>query len=351
MIPNSYYTSEIHGPYQMISIGELELEDGGMVPDCQLAVATWGELNEKRDNAVLVTTWFGGTHFSWAENYIGPDHALDPRKYFIIAVNQIGNGLSVSPHNATGKNSALSMSAFPQVRISDDVRAQERLLREHFGIERLELVVGGSMGAQQTWEWLVRYPDRVARGAPIAGTAQNTPHDALFGEALMEQIRSDTGWRGGEYSSHAEVSAGLMRHAHLWGVLGFSTEFWKQELWRPLQFNSKEHFVQGFLEEAFAPVDPNALLTMAWKWQHGDVARNTGGDLAKALGRVKARVFVLAIDEDMFFPPRDCAAEQVLTPNSELRIIEDPAGHLALHALSPTFMPQIDEHLTELLST
>jgi homoserine O-acetyltransferase/O-succinyltransferase len=92
-------------------------------------------------------------------------------------VNQIGNGLSTSPHNAAAKE---SMSRFPHVRIGDDVVAQERPLREHFGIERLALVVGGSMGALQTYEWAVRFPDQVRRAAPVAGHGANTPHDFIF---------------------------------------------------------------------------------------------------------------------------------------------------------------------------
>ena len=351
MVHNDYYGHEAHGDYDLVSIGELQLEEGGVIPDCQLAVTTWGELNEARDNAVLITTWYSGTHQIWRDAYVGPDHALDPSTYFIVAVNQIGNGLSTSPHNASGANESVAMSAFPHVRIGDDVVAQERLLREHFGVERLALVVGGSMGAQQTWEWLVRFPDKVARGAAIAGTAQNTPHDFLFTEALNEQIWSDPGWNGGDYASNTDVADGLTRHAHLWGIMGFSTEFWKQEVWRALGFDSKEAFLAGFLEPYFTVMDPNALLNNAWKWQRGDVARHTGGDLAAALGRITAKVFVMPIDEDMFFPPRDCAAEQALTPGSELRVIEDIGGHLGLFAIAPTYMPQVDRHLRELLAS
>ena len=81
---------------------------------------------------------------------------------------------------------------------------------------------------------------------------------------------------------------------------------------------------------------------MAWKWQRGDVARHTGGDLAAALGRITAKTFVMPIDEDMFFPPRDCKAEQALILNSELRGVEDILGHLGLFGVAPTFGPQID---------
>jgi len=351
VISNPFYSHEFHGDYDMVSIGGLDLEDGGRIPDCELAVATFGELNAAKDNAILITSWYSGTHQIWRDVYIGPGHALNPERYFIVAVDQIGSGLSISPHNADGANAGIAMSKFPHVRIGDDVVAQERLLREHFGIERLALVTGGSMGAQQTYEWAVRFPDKVLRAAPIAGTAQNTPHDFLLAETMREAIMSDPGWNGGEYASNADVAAGLIRQAHLWGVVGFSTEFWKQEVWRVLEFDSSDAFITGFLEPYFTPMDPNDLLAQAWKWQRGDVARHTGGDLAAALGRITAKVFVMPIDEDLLFPVRDCSPEQALIKGSELRIIQDIQGHLALFGVAPTYLPQIDQHLSELLAT
>ena len=349
-IASPYYTHEFHGDYDLVSVGQLELEEGGSIPDCQLAVATWGQLNAARDNAILIPTWYSGTHQIWRDVYIGPEHALNPERYFIVAVNQIGSGLSVSPHNADGPNAALSMSKFPRVRIGDDVVAQERLLREHFGIEQLALVVGGSMGAQQTYEWAVRFPDKVLRAAPIAGTAQNTPHDFLLAETMREAVMSDPAWNGGEYAAGTDVAAGLKREAHIWGVVGLSTEFWKQEVWRALEFGSKDEFIVGFLEPYFTAMDPNDLLTQSWKWQRGDVTRHTGGDLAAALGRITAKTFVMPIDEDQLFPVRDCKPEQELIKGSELRVVNDISGHLGLFGAVPTFMPQIDRHLGDLLN-
>ena len=351
MIDNPFYGHEFHGDYDLISIGRLDLEEGGSIPDCQLAVATFGTLNEARDNAILITTWYSGTHQIWRDVYVGPEHALNPERYFIVAIDQIGSGLSTSPHNAAGANAEIARSKFPHVRIGDDVVAQERLLREHFGIERLQLVVGGSMGAQQTYEWAVRFPDKVLRAAPIAGTAQNTPHDFLYTKALVEAITSDPGWADGEYSSNADVVVGLKRHAGIWAVMGFSTEFWKQEVWRALEFDSKEAFIEGFLEPYFTVLDPGDLLCMAWKWQRGDVARHTGGYLDAALGRITAKTFVMPIDEDMFFPVRDCRAEQEHIKGSELRVVDDVLGHLGLFGVAPSYLPQIDQHLGELLAT
>ena len=355
-LENSFYSAEMQGPYEMRSLGRFELEDGGVIPDLQLAVATFGELNDDKSNAILIPTWFSGTHSTWWQVYIGEGRALDPSKYFIIVINQIGNGLSTSPHNTDDES--IAGPRFPHVRIGDDVRAQEQLLREGYGIERLALVVGGSMGAQQTWEWAVRFPDKVLRAAPIAGTAQNTPHDFLFTRTLMEAITSDPGWNGGEYGSHTEVAAGLARHADIWAVMGLTTDFWKIEFWRTvpaiapgLEFSTFEEFQQNFMRFLFGLMDPNALLVMGWKWQRGDVARHAGGDLAAALARVTAKTYVMPISSDMFFPPRDCATEQVLTPNSELRILPSVAGHFGLFGWEETYVEALDANLHELLAT
>ncbi len=355
-LENAFYSAEVQGPYELHGLGRFELEEGGVIEDLQLAVATYGELNEARDNVILIPTWFSGTHATWWQVYLGEGRALDPSRYFIVVVNQIGNGLSTSPHTTT--DAAIAMSAFPQVRIGDDVRAQEQLLREVWGIERLALVVGGSMGAQQTYEWAVRFPDKVLRAAPIAGTAQNTPHDFLFTQALVDAITSDPGWNGGEYAAHTDVAAGLARHADIWAVMGLSTDFWKTEFWKgiapldeALSFSTFEEFQANFTRFLFCSMDPNALLRMGWKWQRGDVARLADGDLAAALGRVTARMFVMPIDSDMFFPPRDCQAEQELVPGAELRVLHSVAGHFGLFGFEQTYLDEVDQHLGELLAT
>ncbi|MGV1795128.1 alpha/beta fold hydrolase [Rhizobium sp. A37_96] len=347
MIENSFYSQELHGPFEVFSVGDLTLEEGEKIRDCKLAVATHGTLNSARDNAILVPTWFSGTNKIMEQVYIGPGRALDPDKYFIIVVNQIGSGLSSSPHNTAAPG---NMARFPHVRIGDDVRAQHKLLTEIFGIESLKLVFGASMGAQQTYEWAVRYPQFVKRAAALAGTAKNTDHDRIFTQTLMDAITSDGAWNGGWYKAAGDVHIGLSRHAALWSVMGWCTQFYKRELWRGAGFSSVEDFQTNFMEGYFLPMDPNNLLCMAWKWQRGDVSRLAAGDLVAALGRITAKVFVMPITSDMFFVPADCAYEQSLIAGSELRAIESDCGHFGLVGIEETFTEQVDKHLRDLLS-
>lgn len=347
MIENPYYSEELHGPWDVYEAGDFELETGDCLHGLKLAYATYGKLNAAKDNAILVPTWYSGTSRVMADLFVGEGRALDPSKYFILVVNQIGNGISSSPHNTPPP---YDRAKFPHIHIGDDVRAQHKLVTEHFGIGELALVVGGSMGAQQTYDWAVRYPHMVKRAAPIAGFAKNTDHDFMYVETLRDAITSDPGWAGGWYASNTEVHEGLRRHAGIWSVMGWSTEFFQQETWRGLGFTSLNDFQVGFMEAYFTAMDPNDLLCMAWKWQRGDVSRMTGGDLAAALGRIKAKTFVMPIDEDMFFPPRDCEPEQKLVPDSEFRVLHSVGGHLGLFGIEPEFYASVDEHLKELLA-
>ena len=347
MKKNNYYSQENHGPYQFFNLGDFHLEDGGTINNCQIAYSTFGALNSNKDNAILVTTWYSGTNKIMEQVYLGKGRAMDPANYFIVIVNQIGNGLSTSPDNASAP---LQGPKFPRVRIADDVRAQHQLLTELFGIETLALVTGGSMGAQQTWEWAVRYPDMVKRAAPIAGRARNTPHSFLFTETLMYALTSDPTWNGGYYTESDTLRRGLCHHADLWSVMGFSIGFFGEAIYKNIGFPTLQDFRSGFMENYFLPMDPNDLLCMAWKWQQGDVSRLTDGDLESALGRIQAKVFVIAIDEDMLYPPSDCEADQKLTPESELRVIHSQAGHLGLFGLDPAYLGQVDKYLGELLS-
>ena len=82
MINNSYYSQEVHGPYELHDIGNLELEEGGTIRGCQLAYATFGTLNAAKDNAILIPTWYSGTNKIIEQVYIGKGPRARSRQVF-----------------------------------------------------------------------------------------------------------------------------------------------------------------------------------------------------------------------------------------------------------------------------
>ena len=346
MIHNEHYDEGVQGETKKFNLGDFPLQQGATLRGAWISYRTHGTLNAAKDNAILFPHMYSGSHKDM-EFYLQSGWACDPENYFIILPGQFGNGVSSSPSNTLPP---YNMGAFPNVQIEDDVIAQHQLVTEEFGITELQLVTGWSMGAQQTYEWAIRFPDMVKRAAPIAGTAKCTPHDQIFIEAHMEQIKSDPNFNNGFYTEPHSCHVGLRRHAQVWGVMGCCTEFYKTEAWRQYGFSSTNDFVQGYYANWFLPMDPNNLLTMAWKWQHGDSSRNTNGDLAAALGRIKAKTFVIPFEQDMFFPLGDTEHEQQMIANSELRVIPSLWGHFTMLSMDQTDHKKIDDALKELLA-
>lgn len=344
MSANKYYSEKIHGLHHTFELGNLVLEMGETLRNAKLLYKTHGKLNDKKDNAILFPHMWSGTSSSM-EGFIGAGRPLDPDKYFIILPGMLGNGFSSSPSNTPEPH---DRGAFPNVTIGDDVVAQHRLITEHFGITQLQLVLGWSMGAQQTYEWAVRFPDMVKRIAPIAGTAKVTPHNALWVMSHEDALKSDPHFNDGFYNDSRECHAGLRRHSRLWGVMGLCQEFYQQETWRSIGFSSLKDFQTGFWDNYFLPMDPNNLICMGWKWRHGDVSRHTNGNLKDALNRVKAKTYVISFANDMAFPPEHSEAEQRMIPHSEFHIVNTLWAHFGMFCLAGENV-QIDKLLYKLL--
>src|SRR3954451_20380490 len=165
--------AEFAQDYETFDLGDFTLQHGVTLKDAKLAYKTFGELNADRSNAIVYPTWYSGFHWD-NEWLVGEDMALDPRKYFIIIPNMLGNGLSSSPSNTPPPHDKAN---FPNVTFYDQVEAQHKLVAEHFGIETLPLVTGWSMGAGQTYQWAVSHPGMVQRAAPFCGSSKTSEHN------------------------------------------------------------------------------------------------------------------------------------------------------------------------------
>ena len=293
------------------SLGDFILNSGEILTDAHIAFGHWGRLADDRRNCVLLPTYFGGTHSSY-EALIGPGKALDPDRWFIISADMFGNGQSTSPSNWAGAG------PFPQVRISDNVSAQARLLEERFGVEEIALVAGWSMGAMQALSWGVRRPAQVRRIGAWCGTARCWPLNHVFLEGVRAALLADPS---------IDRVAGRRAFGRAYAGWAYSAAFYRDELWRGLGFQTLDAFL-SFWEEDHLHLDARDLLAMVSTWQHADPA-DIDETIQAALARITARVLIMACDEDAYFTPQEARQEAALIADASFRLLCSPYGHCA----------------------
>lgn len=333
--------------YEIFDLGDFALQQGATLRDAKLAYKTYGTLNADKSNVIVYPTWYSGQHYD-NEWLIGEGMALDPNQYFIIIPNMIGNGLSTSPSN---NPAPYNKSRFPNVTFYDNVRAQHKLVTEKFGIEKIALVVGWSMGAGQTYQWGISYPDMVERIFPFCGSARTSLHNIVFLEGVKAALQADAAWNGGWYDE--PPTTGLRAVGRVYAGWGLSQAFYREKVYLQIGYTSLEDFLVAFWEGFFLKKDANNLLTMLWTWQNGDISKTPGfdGDFEKALGAIKAKAIVMPAEFDLYFPPEDNEYEVKYMPNAELRVIKSLWGHFAGGGANDADTKFIDASIKELLES
>ena len=164
------------------TIDELHLSSGEVLHGCNVGYRINGKLNDDSSNIIVFPTWFTGTSATLEQGgLIGPGNLADTNRYYVIAFDALGNGVSCSPSNT---------DEFPTITTEDMVRSQHMVLTEHLGIDHVHAVMGISMGGMQTFRWLAMYPDFMDKAVPIDGSPRMTSYDLLQWQAHKDVIRN-----------------------------------------------------------------------------------------------------------------------------------------------------------------
>ncbi|RCW75559.1 alpha/beta fold hydrolase [Pseudorhodoferax soli] len=305
--------------------GDVVLQSGRTFRGMTLVYKTFGALNADRSNVILYPTSYSAQHAD-IEFMVSEGGALDPSKYFIVIANLFGNGLSSSPSNTPWPDVG---SRYPDVTYCDAVHVQRRMLVELWGIERVALVYGWSMGAMQAYHWAALFPEAVERIAVVCGAARCAPHNRVFIEGVAHALMADSAYRDGVFTERPV--RGLRAMGRVYAGWALSQTFYREEMWRGLGASSLEDYLVTAWETTFARRDPADLLAQLRTWQAGDISANSlyGGDLAKALGAIRARVLLMPGDHDLYFQVDDNRAELAHLRHAELAPIPSVWGHRA----------------------
>jgi len=333
--------------YQQFELGDVTLLSGVILPSAKIAYKTYGKLNARGDNVILLPTFYTGTH-KRNEGFFGSGRAIDPNKHFIVSVNMFGNGLSSSPSNTSAPYDG---PRFPLITLWDNISSQHKLLTEHLKVKRLALVTGWSMAGCQAYQWAAQFPDIVNAILPFCSSAKTSPHNFVFLEGVKAALCADQNWKEGNYVS--PPVNGLKAFARIYAGWAFSQTFYREKLYKKLGFNTIEDLLVNWENDHIENWDANNLLAKLATWQVNDISvgPHYKNDIKKALQSIRAQTILMPCTQDLYFRPEDNVFEAQHIPNVEIRPYDSPLGHcVANPGNDEGFEVVLDQAVNDLLN-
>jgi homoserine O-acetyltransferase len=336
---------------------------GGELRPLTLRYATYGALNVKRDNAVLVCHALSGSArvADWWPELFGPGRPFDTDRYCVVGVNVIGSCYgSTGPRSLNARTGKPYGGDFPLVTISDMVRAQALVLGR-LGVTRLRAVVGGSIGGMQALQWAVDFPELVERCVAV-GAAPLPALGLALNHLQRQAIMNDPLWRGGHYTENAPPRAGLALARGIAMCSYKSAELFDSRFGRrpdragedPARSLGERFDVAGYLDHQGRTFtrrfDANSYLILSKAMDTFDLARGYASEEA-ALRRIRAQVLLVGITSDWLFPGGEvrALAGRISSAGVSCRYEElaSSHGHDGFLADCDQLAPLLDEALSE----
>jgi homoserine O-acetyltransferase len=312
---------------RFVTFGEpLSLELGGELEEVTVCYETYGTLDPKGDNAVLVCHALSGDshvamhgdgdYAGWWDILVGPGKPVDTGKYFVVCPNVLGGC-----RGSTGPNSVQKASGrpygrdFPTITIGDMVEVQKRLI-DHLGIGRLLAVIGGSMGGQQVLCWAVKHPDRVSGFIPVAASPRLTSQALAFDIVGRNAILHDPHFHGGRYYDKKKGPDTGLAIARMIGHITYLSRESMQ-----LKFEADRHKPRdvptafekrfsvgsylGYQGDRFVErFDANSYITLTMAMDLFDLTDSREA-LSLTIGKADGRWLILSYSSDWLFPPEE----------------------------------------------
>ncbi len=281
--------------------------------NCKIGYRTFGRVNEQKSNAILYPSWFGGTSEHLA-NLIGQEKLVDSTRYFVIAVDALGNGVSSSPSNYRSE----SGKPFPKITIEDMVISQYLLLTQKLNIRHLYAAIGGSMGSMKVFQWLVSYPDFIDKAIPYVCSPKLTSFDLLIFHTYLHII--DSGRLHGVPDTETMTTLRLVQE-----LLARTPQY-------RIEKTSRKEFSSFF---ANFERNPSTLFGVDnWKAQteamiSHDFTNNFGGSMDRAAAKIKADVFIIVSESDHLVNPQPALVLAKLI-DAKVLLLKNNCGHLAI---------------------
>ena len=313
-------------PQKAVFDSPLQLDCGKELKKIELVYETYGSLNERKDNAVLICHALSGDHHAagfnspedkkpgWWDVCIGPGKPFDTNKFFIVCPNNIGGCKGSSgPNTINPETGKLFGPSFPIVTVEDWVNTQN-LLGESLGIKKWACIIGGSLGGMQALQWTISFPEKVQNIISVAAASKLSAQNIAFNEVARQSIINDPDFRDGYYYEHGVIpKIGLSIARMLGHITYLSDDSMRQKFGRDLKegklnFSYDVDFqVESYLRyqgKSFVDkFDANTYLLMTKVLDYYDPASRFGGDLSKAFEKSISNYLIVSFTSDWRFSP------------------------------------------------
>ena len=303
----------------------LKLDCGKTINNFPIAYETYGELNLKKNNAILVFHALTGDQYvtginpvtkkdGWWSYAVGPNKAIDTNKYFVICTNVIGGCMgSYGPSDKDPVSDNIFGTNFPVITINDMVNAQYNLL-DHFNIDKLFSITGGSMGGMQVLQFISNFPDKAKTVIPIATTSSHSAQNIALNELGRQAITADSNWKDGNYASNNTIPgkglavARMAAHITYLSKKGLQEKFGRKLQEREdLKFGFDADFqIESYLRyqgSVFVDrFDANSYLYITRAMDYFDITANSNGSLIEAFKNTKSKVLCISFTSDWLYP-------------------------------------------------
>lgn len=305
-----------------------ELENGQKLPFLEIGYTTYGQLNEKKNNVVWVchALTANSDAVDWWNGLIGKDMFFNFNEYFIVCANMLGSCYGTSgplTKNAEGK---VYGKNFPQTTIRDNVKAQ-KILFDFLGLQKIKVVLGGSMGGQQALEWSVMYGDLIENAALIACSAYQYTWAKALNATQRLAIEADSSWHTDAMDGGMEG----MKAARGIALLSYRS----YETYNHSQKDISDEILDGYKVESYLRYqgeklakrfNPAAYYSLTKTMDSHNIARGRE-DAKTVLKNIKVRTIVVSISSDILFPPCEQRFLAEHIQGAEYQEIESVYGH------------------------
>ena len=295
---------------------------GGALTGARIAYESWGELNDERDNAVLIVTGLSPSAHAaaseddptpgWWDPMLGVGKPIDTSKFFVVCVNSLGSCKgSTGPASADPATGRPYRLGFPDLTLEDVAAAAHEVVRA-LGIEKLRAIVGPSMGGMTAQAYALQYPREAPNLLLISTAPQALPFAIGIRSLQREAIRTDPNFKDGDYTDSAMPVNG-MRLARKLGVVTYrSATEWMQRFGRarvnPLpdeKFGREfqiESYLEGHAQRFIGGFDPASYIYLSRAMDWFDLAEYAETVEAAFTKMAVERALVIGVDSDILFP-------------------------------------------------